>query len=65
MLFTKLKKIAAAKKAEEMENEARHQVLTEDLGKNPKEIMDDSLDKFGQVKELDDLANTLGEMMAL
>jgi hypothetical protein len=35
------------------------------MGKQPKQIMAESLDKFAEVKEFEDLANTLGDMMAL
>ena len=33
------------------------------MGKEPKEILDDSLQKFAQAKELEDLADVLGDMM--
>ena len=64
MLNDRIKQKLAAEKAEEIKTELRQQILLEDMGKKPMEIMSDSLDKFAQVKEFEDLADTLGEMMA-
>ena len=65
MIAKQFKSSETEKKDEEIKTEARHQILTEDMGKEPKQIMVESLDKFAEVKEFEDLANTLGDMMAL
>ena len=39
--------------------------MTEDLGKKPMEIISDSLDKFAEPKEMQDLTDTLSAMMCV
>ena len=63
MLQQKIKGEAIAKKQEEMQAQLRHQIMMEDMGKKPEEIIDESLNNFAQAKEFEDLADTLGEMM--